>query len=79
MKEKAREAREPGMSLSEILRRLELSLTDVSQTVKRGEYDADFQGSLGIIDSSGITFKSPENYRFTPYIKSLHKLDIQAD
>ena len=51
--------REPGMSMSELSRRLELSLAGVSQSVKRGEDDADFQDFLEIIDSSGITCQSP--------------------
>ena len=80
MPRKARAAREPGMSMSELSRRLELSLAGVSQSVKRGENDVDFQDFLGIIDSYGITCKSPENHRHTPCkIKCLLKVDIQAD
>jgi len=36
--------REPGMSMSELSRRLELSLAGVSQSVKRGEKIADQAG-----------------------------------
>ena len=67
MPRKARAVREPGMSMSELSRRLELSLAGVSQSVKRGEDDADFQDFLGIIDSSGITYQSPENHQHTSY------------
>ena len=76
---KARAAREPWMSMSELSRRLELSLAGVSQSVKRGENDADFQGFLEIIDSYGIACQSPENHLYTPHnIKCLFKVDIQA-
>jgi len=49
-----------------LTRRLELSLAGVSRTVKRGGNDVDFQDFLGIIDSSGITCKSPETHQHNP-------------
>jgi hypothetical protein len=58
-----------------LTRKLEMSPAGVSQSVKSGENDADFQDFLGIIDSSGITCQSPENHQHTPHkIKCLLKL-----